>query len=43
MLICDVMGHGLRAALVTAILRGLVEELMPLAAANAGRLEKFGA
>jgi len=29
--ICDVMGHGLRAALVTAILRGLVEELMPLA------------
>lgn len=32
-LICDVMGHGLRAALVTAILRGLVEELMPLAAA----------
>ena len=26
-LICDVAGHGLRAALVTAILRGLVEEL----------------
>ena len=29
--ICDVMGHGLRAALVTAIMRGLVEELMPIA------------
>ena len=25
------MGHGMRAALVTAILRGLVEELLPLA------------
>jgi phosphoserine phosphatase RsbU/P len=31
-LICDVMGHGMRAALVTAIMRGLVEELMPVAA-----------
>jgi phosphoserine phosphatase RsbU/P len=29
--ICDVMGHGMRAALVTAILRGLVEQLMPAA------------
>src|SRR5205823_7483318 len=29
--VCDVMGHGMRAALVTAILRGLVEELLPLA------------
>ena len=27
--ICDVMGHGVRAALVTAIIRGLVEELAP--------------
>ncbi|MEO6785807.1 MAG: fused response regulator/phosphatase [Chthoniobacteraceae bacterium] len=26
-LICDVMGHGVRSALVTAIVRGLVEEL----------------
>jgi sigma-B regulation protein RsbU (phosphoserine phosphatase) len=26
-LICDIMGHGLRAALGTAIMRGLVEEL----------------
>jgi len=25
--VCDVMGHGVRSALVTAILRGLVEEL----------------
>jgi phosphoserine phosphatase RsbU/P len=27
--ICDVMGHGVRAALVTAIVRGWVEELKP--------------
>ncbi len=26
--ICDVMGHGMRAALITAIMRGLIEELM---------------
>jgi phosphoserine phosphatase RsbU/P len=30
--VCDVMGHGMRAALVTAIMRGLVEELLPVAA-----------
>ncbi len=30
-LICDVMGHGVRAALVTAIVRGLVEEMKPVA------------
>jgi phosphoserine phosphatase RsbU/P len=30
-LIADVMGHGVRAALVTAIVRGLVEELTPVA------------
>lgn len=29
--ICDVMGHGVRAALVTAIQRALVEELHPFA------------
>ncbi|MCF7854814.1 MAG: SpoIIE family protein phosphatase [Candidatus Pacebacteria bacterium] len=29
--ICDVMGHGMRAALVTAIIRGLVEKQRPLA------------
>jgi sigma-B regulation protein RsbU (phosphoserine phosphatase) len=28
---CDVMGHGMRAALITAIMRGLVEELKPVA------------
>ncbi len=30
-LICDVMGHGVRAALVTAVHRALVEELTPFA------------
>lgn len=30
-IICDVMGQGIRAALVTAIVRGLVEELKPVA------------
>jgi sigma-B regulation protein RsbU (phosphoserine phosphatase) len=35
--ICDVMGHGLRAALVTAIMRGLVEELVPATAADPGQ------
>lgn len=30
--ICDVMGHGVRAALVTAIQRALVEEMFPIAA-----------
>ncbi|HUK84100.1 MAG TPA: SpoIIE family protein phosphatase [Verrucomicrobiae bacterium] len=29
--ICDVMGHGVRAALVTAVISGLVEELSPIA------------
>ncbi len=29
--ICDVMGHGIRAALVTAIVRGVLEELRPFA------------
>ena len=29
--ICDVMGHGVRAALVTAMMRALVEELLPVA------------
>jgi sigma-B regulation protein RsbU (phosphoserine phosphatase) len=29
--ICDVMGHGVRSALVTAMVRGLVEELRPVA------------
>jgi serine phosphatase RsbU (regulator of sigma subunit) len=30
--LCDVMGHGVRAALVTALVRGLVHEQMQLAA-----------
>jgi serine phosphatase RsbU (regulator of sigma subunit) len=29
--ICDVMGHGIRAALITALLRGLIEEMKPMA------------
>ncbi|HTQ50569.1 MAG TPA: SpoIIE family protein phosphatase [Candidatus Acidoferrales bacterium] len=29
--ICDVTGHGMRAALVTAMIRALVEELKPIA------------
>jgi serine phosphatase RsbU (regulator of sigma subunit) len=33
--VCDVMGHGMRAALITAIIRGLLEELRP-AARDAG-------
>lgn len=28
--ICDVMGHGVRSALVTAMIRALIEELMPI-------------
>jgi sigma-B regulation protein RsbU (phosphoserine phosphatase) len=30
--LCDVMGHGVRSALVTAMVRGVVEELRPIAA-----------
>lgn len=30
-LVCDVMGHGVRSALVTAVVRGLAEELMSVA------------
>lgn len=36
-LICDIMGHGLRAALGTAIMRGLVEQLK----AEAKRPDRF--
>lgn len=28
---CDVMGHGMRAALITAIMRSMIEELRPVA------------
>ncbi len=31
MFICDVTGHGIRSALVTAMVRALTEELKPLA------------
>ena len=30
--LCDVMGHGVRASLITAFLRGLIEEMKPIAA-----------
>ena len=30
-LICDVMGHGMRAALIGALARGLVDQFMPVA------------
>ena len=30
-LVCDVMGHGVRSALVTAMVRAMIEELRPLA------------
>jgi sigma-B regulation protein RsbU (phosphoserine phosphatase) len=30
--ICDVMGHGVRAALVTAMVRALADDLLPMAA-----------
>ncbi len=29
--VCDVMGHGMRAALITAIIRSMMEELKPIA------------
>ena len=32
LLICDVMGHGVRAGLLTALIRGVVEEFAPRAA-----------
>ena len=30
-LVCDVMGHGVRSALITAMIRAMVEELRPIA------------
>jgi len=32
LLVCDVMGHGVRSALITAMVRAMVEELRPIAA-----------
>jgi len=40
-LLCDVMGHGLRAALITAVLRGLIEELKPHASNPGGCLAEM--
>jgi PAS domain S-box-containing protein len=37
LLVCDVMGHGVRAALMTGMIRTLVEQLRPLAQ-DAGRM-----
>ncbi len=39
--LCDVMGHGVRAALVTALLRGLLREQMQLADRPGMFLEKI--
>jgi sigma-B regulation protein RsbU (phosphoserine phosphatase) len=39
--ICDVMGHGVRSALVTAMIRALVEELRPVAADPAALLHRI--
>ncbi len=39
--VCDVMGHGVRAALVTALVRGLLEELQPVAAEPGRFLESL--
>ena len=39
--ICDVAGHGVHAALVTAMIRALVEELKPLAREPGNFLRKF--
>ena len=32
LVVCDVMGHGVRAALITAMVRAMLEELRPIAA-----------
>lgn len=42
-LICDVTGHGIRAALVTAMIRALAEELKPCAADPGYFLRKLNA
>lgn len=40
-LICDVMGHGARASLLTFYLRGLMEELKPVAADTSQFMKKL--
>ncbi len=39
--ICDVMGHGTRASLLTFYLRGLIEQLMPIASNTAAFLDNL--
>jgi phosphoserine phosphatase RsbU/P len=39
--ICDVMGHGVRAALITAVLRTLVDELRPQSSDAGGFLDEI--
>jgi sigma-B regulation protein RsbU (phosphoserine phosphatase) len=39
--ICDVMGHGARASLLTAYIQGLIEELMPVAADTGAFVKKL--
>lgn len=39
--ICDVVGHGVRAALLTTFLRGLLEELVPMGDAPGALLSKL--
>lgn len=41
--ICDVMGHGVRAALVAAIIRTLISELQPIWADPAGFMTQLNA
>ncbi len=43
LLVCDVMGHGVRSALITAMIRAMVEELRPVAADPAVLLTRMNA
>lgn len=40
-LVCDVMGHGVRSALITAMVRAMLEGLRPIAANPAGLLTRL--
>ncbi len=40
-LICDVMGHGTRASLLTAYIQGLIEELLPIASNPSSFMKKL--
>ncbi len=42
-MICDVMGHGVRSALITAMVRTMIEELRPHAGDPAGLLTRLNA